>query len=56
MADDQIQQVMEKIENFYFEDNDEGGEQIFNKFAELHISLTFSKFYINFSNIKLLEQ
>lgn len=39
MADEQIQQVMEKIENFYFEDNEEGGEQVFNKFAEKHASL-----------------
>src|SRR5436190_22052927 len=30
--------------------------KIFDKFAELHISLTFSKFYIDFLNIKLLEQ
>ena len=39
MADETIQGVMEKIENFYFEDNEEGGEQIFNKFAEKHAAL-----------------
>src|SRR5436190_643363 len=30
--------------------------KIFDKLAEFHINLTFSKFYINFLNIKLLEQ
>ena len=31
-------------------------DKIFSKFIELHINLTFSKFYIDFFNIKLLEQ
>ena len=31
-------------------------DKIFDKFAELHISLAFIKFYINFLNVKLLEQ
>ena len=31
-------------------------DKIFSKLAELHISLALSKFYISFSNIKLLEQ
>src|SRR5436190_14254427 len=31
-------------------------DKIFNKLAELYISLAFNKFYISFLNIKLLEQ
>src|SRR5947207_13576832 len=31
-------------------------DKIFNKFAKFHINLAFIKFYINFLNIKLLEQ
>ncbi len=31
-------------------------DKIFSKLTELHISLALSKFYIDFLNIKLLEQ
>ena len=30
-------------------------DKIFSKFAELHINLAFNKFYIEFSDVKLLE-
>ena len=31
-----VEKVMEKVEEFYMADGDEGGEAIFNKFAEKH--------------------
>jgi hypothetical protein len=30
---------MQKIEDFYFEESDESGEAVFNKFAEKHAHL-----------------
>ena len=31
---EKVGEVMEKIENFYFDEGDDSGEQIFNRFAE----------------------
>ncbi len=40
MADDKVELAMEKVEEFFFDDNEEtGGEAIFNKFAAKHGSL-----------------
>ena len=33
MAQTLVDSVMEKIEEFYFSDGDDGGEELFNKFA-----------------------
>lgn len=34
-----IDRVMEKIENFYFSDDADGGENMFNEFAARHAHL-----------------
>lgn len=34
-----IEQVMDKIENFYFDDSEQGGEHMFKQFAEKHAHL-----------------
>lgn len=34
-----VQDVMDKLEEFYFGDDPDSGEQIFNKFAEKHAHL-----------------
>lgn len=39
MDDDKLQEIMQKIEEFYFEDGEESGEAIFNRFAEKHAHL-----------------
>ena len=40
MAEDaQLQEVMEKIEDFYFSDGDDSGEAVFNRFASKHSNL-----------------
>ena len=39
MADDRIGELMEKVEAFYFDDSEESGEAIFNRFAEKHAHL-----------------
>jgi hypothetical protein len=36
---DKINEVMDKVEEFYFGDGDDSGEAIFNKFAEKHAHL-----------------
>ena len=35
-SEEQVQQIMSDIENFYFSDGEESGEAIFNRFAEKH--------------------
>lgn len=39
MAEDKVQEVMQKVEDFYFSDGPDSGEQIFNNFAEKHAHL-----------------
>jgi hypothetical protein len=36
---DKVEQVMEKIEDFYFGDGEDSGEAVFNKFAAKHAHL-----------------
>ena len=33
---DKIEKVMRKIEEFYFDEGEDSGEEIFNRFAEQH--------------------
>jgi hypothetical protein len=39
MNEEKLQEVMQKIEEFYFDDGEDSGEQIFNRFAEKHAHL-----------------
>lgn len=39
MDEDKLKEVMQKVEEFYFEDGEESGEEIFNRFAEKHAHL-----------------
>jgi len=39
MAEDKVSAAMEKIEEFYFGDDEDSGEQMFNRFAEKHAHL-----------------
>lgn len=39
MDSDKIQTIMDKIDEFYFGDDDNSGEEIFNRFAEKHSHL-----------------
>ena len=36
MEDDKFHALMEKIEEFYFSEGEESGEEMFKKFAEKH--------------------
>jgi hypothetical protein len=36
---DKVQDVMQRVEDFYFDDGPDSGEQIFNRFAEKHAHL-----------------
>jgi hypothetical protein len=36
MEEDKMQVIMDKIDEFYFGDDENSGEQIFNRFAEKH--------------------
>ena len=39
MDEEKLQVVMQKIEEFYFGDDENSGEQIFNRFAEKYSHL-----------------
>jgi len=39
MEESKLQEIMERIENFYFSDGEDSGEAIFNRFAEKHAHL-----------------
>lgn len=39
MADDKLEETMQKIESFYFDDGEESGEQQFNNFAKKYSHL-----------------
>ena len=39
MNEEKLEEVMQKIEEFYFGDGEDSGEQIFNRFAEKHAHL-----------------
>lgn len=39
MEEEKLQAVMDKIEEFYFGDDENSGEQIFNRFAAKHAHL-----------------
>ena len=39
MNEEKLEEVMHKIEEFYFDDGEDSGEQIFNRFAEKHAHL-----------------
>lgn len=39
MNEDKLREVMQKVEEFYFEDGEDSGEEIFNRFAEKYAHL-----------------
>ncbi len=39
MDEDKIQRIMDKVDEFYFGDDENSGEEIFNRFAAKHASL-----------------
>ena len=39
MEGDKVDEIMDKIEEFYFGEDENSGEQIFNNFAEKYASL-----------------
>ena len=39
MEESKLQEIMQRIEDFYFSDDDDSGEAIFNRFAEKHAHL-----------------
>lgn len=39
MDEEKFREVMEKVESFYFDDGEDSGEEIFNRFAEKHAHL-----------------
>ena len=39
MNEEKLEEVMQQIEEFYFGDGEDSGEQIFNRFAEKHAHL-----------------
>jgi len=39
MDEEKLREVMQKVEEFYFEDGDDSGEEIFNRFAAKHAHL-----------------
>ncbi len=41
---EKVQEAMQKIEAFYFDEGEDSGEQIFNRFAEKHAHLFEDKF------------
>ncbi len=36
---DKVDEVMQKIEDFYFDEGEDSGEQVFNRFAEKYAHL-----------------
>jgi hypothetical protein len=39
MDEEKLREVMQRVEEFYFEDGEDSGEEIFNRFAEKYAHL-----------------
>jgi len=53
MEEDKLSLVMDKIEEFYFGEDENSGEQVFNRFAEKHAHLFEDGFYAQHGENKL---